>query len=565
MNSSEVQRYLQFDSIHPHVDQFNNYITNHLQNIVKDQLSFVVTNGGKTYKTDILNVYVVRQFQTPAQAHLYDTNYAFDVDVDYKITILSDSKVEQEIVVERHTLFSHSAMVQSNVCVLSSVYGVRSYEYGGDFILRGNRRFIPMSEHLKHNMTYIYVDSKTNELVAEFRPEHPNDRFRSTSTSKIILRKDKYPLFMCKTAESIRNLRQNYDKKVGGLFYVLISYCKKPIPLRVLLYALKCGPEEFVEIVYGMNTKLSRPVLERYMQKVILFTFNCFDHGDGVQQVHKTLGQKLKNLENVYESTMNTINAQVFPNMNDHPNKDFLKVMMIAKQVYELICVAHDAIPIDKYNRDNYKHISVDVASDRIAKLLRQKTYDFCKNTIYRARGTLITRKRKRKEQVSIYYTPEELFTNKLTSCIMSAMATGKWSDKVLGVTHPMKTTNKQCIFSQLRRVNNSCFRKHGMHIGARQKNGDSFGFTCAAETPDGEDCGLVYTLALSAIISCDSIDDTQYYDMLMFYFGDLIVPLLRGCVVDGFCSVSLRFTVCIVVNCGEIPMRSMVSLVGNV
>jgi DNA-directed RNA polymerase beta subunit len=529
MNSKDVQRYLQFDPLHPHIEQFNNYITNHLPSIVKNQLDFDVTNGDMTYRTEILNVYIVKQFQTPVQAHLYDNNYAFDVDIDYKVSILNGGVVEDETVVRRYTLFSHSVMLQSNTCVMSSVYYAKNYEYGGDFILRGNRRYIPMSEHLKHNMTYIYRHPKTDELVAEFRPEHPNDRFRSTSTSYIMLKKDKYPLFTCKTDDSVINLVNSYDKKVGKMFYMKLSYCKKLFPLRIILYALKYTPEDFVRLIYRINTKIDREVLDRYMQRILLFTFDCYDHDNAVQYIYKMWPNKLNNetKDNVYKSIMNTINAQIYPNVNDHPDRELLKVMIVAKHVYELICVTHGVIPMDKYNRDNYKHISVDVASDRIATLLRQRTYDYRESIIYRARGTLMSgKKRKRIEQVNVFHTPEKLFTNKLTSCILSAMATGKWSDDVLGVTHPMKTTNKQCIFSQLRRVNNSCFKLRGRHIGARQKNGDSFGYTCAAETPDGEDCGLVYTMALTSIVSSDSIDDKMYYDILMSNFGDLIVSL---------------------------------------
>ena len=115
---------------------------------------------------------------------------------------------------------------------------------------------------------------------------------------------------------------------------------------------------------------------------------------------------------------------------------------------------------------------------------------------------------------------------HRLSSRIMSAVASGMWSTQRKGVSISLTSTNHDAIEAQLRRISSSLATTNGNHTAPRNVVNDQYGFVCAASSPDGETTGLIYELAVTATLSPPVNDVVVFNLVLARLLAPWIVPV---------------------------------------
>lgn len=95
---------------------------------------------------------------------------------------------------------------------------------------------------------------------------------------------------------------------------------------------------------------------------------------------------------------------------------------------------------------------------------------------------------------------------DRITGALFSALATGRWTSdgSIHDVSQPACVDNAVALRAQLDRIASPLKHQNGQYIEPRTVHETSYGFICPAETPDGEDCGMVRSLALFAAMTPD-------------------------------------------------------------
>lgn len=536
-----------------HIERFKLLITKWLPSMIYEHAGIDTTfeENGKRYQyvVDVRNYRCARQQITPDEAHMRNMNYALDLLVDlhlrvYELGDVPDPKkrktepTEQparrlvhEEKLEDHVLCGHVNMLHGAGCIMSDGCGLESRiqsEVGGSFILRGKRRFIPFMMRLHYNEP-LFMRLKGKQFACEVRSEHLDRPHRSTSTMSVILQPAK------------RN------KKVlgqGHQLYVSLPFLKPYVPMHILVLALGFRFEDFERAMYQMDMDPAylRSLVSFYVHRMRHAHHGCTTREAALLHIAGLYKRYDSDEAKLRDSITKTLNSEVLPHLNfRHPNDqgatNTLKLRYIAWVSGLLYRFGEGQLLAT--DRDSYQYLVFDGASDLLAQLFRQKIVDYTKNGIKTLRRALKMKPKKPKKGEAPLAVPavpipvyervqlDKVFNaNRLTPKLMSAVSTGRWSEEKKGVSHPMKTGGHQVILSQLRRVSSSFLTNKGKHVDPRMLHETSFGLVCAAETPDGESCGLVCTLAMSAVVTPEGDADAMVLLLLECELKDLYVPL---------------------------------------
>lgn len=439
-----------------------------------------------------------------------------------------------------HILVSFPNMLHSVGCKLSDACGTQTRlqkEMGGSFVLRGKRRFVPFMERLQHNLPFFFR-IKGKHLV-EIRSEHLDRRFRSTSTLNVVLN------------PSVRGKHVGHSKMI----HVCIPFLEPPVPLHVLVLAFGWSFERFERCMYTMATEPERlrSHAAPYMNRMRFAHHGCTTRTEALLFVAHLYGRYDACQRKLMQSMENVLHSEVLPHLNHRYEGDdeLGRTWNLKMQYLAWLCgmlFRFGSGEVRETQRDSYAHLVVDGAAELIAQLFRQILREFTKQAIKTMRRGLAMCPTKPKRgahpapsrddrSVAPYrkFTLSKVFNrDRLTPRIMSALSTGRWSDQKRGVSHSMRTINPTIILSQLRRLSSSYLSNQGRHVGPRMVHPSSYGYVCPAETPEGEACGLVYTLAMTAQIT-DASDPEVLTELLTDgVLRDLFIPLSDGVVEGG-------------------------------
>lgn len=134
-------------------------------------------------------------------------------------------------------------------------------------------------------------------------------------------------------------------------------------------------------------------------------------------------------------------------------------------------------------NRNDFGNIAIDDSVEMLGRLIRRVAME---------QGKKID--------------PSGAIPDRMTGAIFSALATGRWTrdGSIHDISQPACVDNDVILRAQLDRIASPLKHQKGQYIEPRTVHDSSFGFICPAETPDGEDCGMVRALALLAAITPD-------------------------------------------------------------
>lgn len=562
-----------------HISPFNRLTSQWIPEMIRDYAGidtvFEENDERHRYVITVDNYRCIRQKVGPDECHRRNMNYAVDIMVDIRMNVyrlpplgnpdkrelsvktvikevdkkrrmelLDDALVEEELQKERdetnkqlvytdelldHILFSLPNMLHSSTCILSDACGQQSRiqgELGGSFIMRGKRRFIPFMEHLKYNIPFFFMNKGVHNC--EVRSEHLDRKFRSTSSINIVLTPAK------------RSRKMVQSKKIS----VEIPFLKPQVPLHVLVLAFGWTFDQFEESMYRMDVDPSmlKNMVSTYMNRMRYMHYNCETQDQAIFHIAGLYKRYDDNAAKLRRSILNTLHSEVFPHLNHVYSDSDKKTADLKMRYLSWLCAllfrfGEGQIPMT--DRDSYEHIVLDGASELIALLFRQLITNFTRQGVKAMRRVLRSRPKKKstgcqpvatgQEQESQHERvklPKVYNAHRLTPKLMSAVSTGRWSDDRKGISHAMKTTNSMICISQLRRVSSSYLGNQGKHIGPRMTHPTSYGYVCAAETPEGEPCGLVYTLASTAIVTPHVDPRPLMLLLLRATLSDIYVPL---------------------------------------
>jgi DNA-directed RNA polymerase beta subunit len=517
------------------IDRCNDLTTAWLKALILELAAIDTTYEDETktkyrFQTQVSNYRAVRQQVTPDECNWRNMNYAFDCMVDIKLNVYVNGCIHRTEIMKDYIIMSCPTMMFSVACIMSDGCDTQTpiqSEMESSFIMRGKRRFIPYIQRLVYNEPMFFKQKMWYRC--EIRSEHLDRPHRSTSTLTLDI------------------LASRKGKLLGrsNLIMVSLPYLKPKVPIHILILALGYTFKEFEESVYMMdeNPEFLKSLIEPYMHRMSHHHANCKTHDDALNYIGDLYEKVNATPEERRKSILNTMKSEVLPHLNHTYDTDkqttFLKMRYIAWLVGIHYRFSEGLIP--GVMRDNYRYICFDGPADLLASLIRIILNGFNKDCVKSLRRTLkqVPKKTKSGEEPVVRVIknaavpiPDRITLNKIynqskiTPKLMSAVSTGRWSEEKKGVSNPMKTTNSKLIASQLNKVSSSLSHNPGKHVDPRMIDSSSFGYICAAETPDGEKCGLNYTLAKTCMITSES-NGYALMDMLIhFDLKDIFVPI---------------------------------------
>jgi len=489
-----------------HTQPFNECVSVWLKDIILAHGSISTIFKEKMYMFTLSNYRFIRGSMLPSHAHMFNSSYTGIILVDIHETVYTKVPtsvgsehvdfpfVEKDCWYKDKTLCHFPIMLYSAACHFSEGSDLDSQtepEYAGGFIVKGKRRYIPLLKSLVNNYPFRFYNKNKQTYTIQVRSEHLDRKHRSTSTLEIVIDEDK-----AKRSSVFHNV------------VVKIPFLIPTVPMTVMVLAMGGSLAAFEENVASSAGRLWDPKLFR--KYLIMFRHDhhgCKTQEDALMYIGRLYG-KVNNVS----AAEHVIKSEILPHLNGFGHNSSKCYYMA--YIYGLLIVFKEG-KVPATDRDSRMFTRLVDSGTSLAFLFRMLFLMYVKQGLKILRRVL--NQDKEVEVMKIYNH------KRLTLKIMSALATGTWSKKRKGVSHPMTTTNEQAIISQLRRISSSYLNNDGKHIGPRMIHPSACGYECAAETPEGEACGLVYSLACLARVTRAS-DADSLMEYLLCMAGDLIV-----------------------------------------
>ena len=505
-----------------HTQSFDDCTERWIRDIVLNHGNITTVFEERMYCLTLLHYRFVKDSMVPSKAHAYNSSYTGRVVVDVREMVLTRKQtptpsdntafpfVDVDTLHRNITICELPIMLYSKCCHFSEGYDLNHQtepEYAGGFIVKGKRRYIPLLKSLMNNYPFRFYNKHRKTFTVQVRSEHLDRKHRSTSTIELILDEDK--------------------AKRSSIFYnvvVNVPFLPPTVPVTILVLAMGWTLAEFQGAVqHALGHLWDEALFDNYFLMLRHDHHGCETTEDALHYIGNLYG-KVKNTS----SAMHMIHSEVFPHMNgdDNPRS---KGFYLAYIYGILVLFRERRLP--ETDRDSRIYTRLIDSGTSLAVLFRLQFLNFVQQGLKILRRVL-NREDKQVDVRKIYNHV------RLSQKLISAIATGMWSNKRKGVSHPMVTTNEQAIISQLRRISSSYLNNDGKHLGPRMVHNSSFGYECAAETPEGYPkqpillrgvcvCALLLLLVVVACGCCCSGGWLLFLCYTSVFFGGRYVCVL--------------------------------------
>ncbi|CAK79043.1 unnamed protein product (macronuclear) [Paramecium tetraurelia] len=502
-----ITSYLSFRGLQKqHIDSFNYFIEQRLEQIVKSPLNQRITcESDSSFLLEYLSIrvenptftsswdkYSLKSLLYPHECRLNDQTYAGDIYVNVRIHMKGREPIEEkDVLIGRMPI-----MLGSKKCNLSGKTEAEIFQYGecpydpkGYFIIEGNEKVILILEQVVDNRIIVDVDNKTDQYVSTVQ----SYQLETKSKASIILKKNKFyvksssfkdaPLFIVFKALGIVN-----DKEIIELIGTEPSIVEK------LLMSFQDSSDEKIK------TQLDAL---QYIGKLITSKFGG--------QSSNLADQAREKLAQVFLAHVNCKKYDFYP-----------KAIYLGQMVRRLILAMEDKRFVD--DKDYYGNKRMRCAGN-LLELLFEDLFKGLNSTI----SSIL---KKELGKANCKFTPKDVtmkmkeFGVDITKGLNRAIKTGKWTIQRFhmdrqGVTQLLARISYTSALGMLTKMR-SQVQKTLKVSGPRALVGSQFGMICPADTPDGEDCGLVKTLALLTHITQEDIQDSVYKIILSMGVEDI-------------------------------------------
>ena len=466
-----------------HATPYSNMLVQGLHDVVQSMGSISIMMDDISCSTTLSNYRFRGPRIAPSLCREQGTTYDGEILVDISLTRrrVSTGEILSGAQVSGAVLCRFPVMIYSDSCALRRGYANEgSHDYPGTFIVNGKRRFIPLVKTLVHNTPLFFQDKSRQVFTMHLRSEHMDRPYRSTSTLEMVISRAK-------------------KRKRYAVYSIMVAIPFVPtgIPLGLLVKALGGDVTGFSATVDTFVDGVCSPdVLAPYYAQL------ADDAGDrGVEEALGRLGELCRKDTKRLEFMLH---LEVCPHVNKGsrtpPETWGDKLNYLGYLCARLIMFAESRVEVT--DRDCQRYTRVTSAGALLASLSRRLMVQHFHQCACRLRKLACNEAPLGENVLSHVY-----HHTRLTKAINTAMATGNWSAFRKGITQSLITTNEYVVISQLRRLVSGVLSSDGKHVQPRVVHSSSYGYECAAETPEGEQCGLVRALALFARLTpmCDA------------------------------------------------------------
>lgn len=355
-------------------------------------------------------------------------------------------------------------MVKSDYCWLNGLpekdlaeLGEDPKDFGGYFIINGRERVVIILEDLAPNTIITSLDEVAGKDNITVKVFSTRQGFRSRIA---VTRK---------------------EMRTGETLYISFPGLPRILPLSVVLRALGLSDDEILDLFEDE---------EKPEMKVNLEICKVENGEDALKYIGSRIavGQRA---EIQVTRAQQVLDLFLLPHIGNEADYRKKKAVFLARMAKRAIEIDLGTREVD--DKDHYMNKRLKIAGDMMEELFRTAFGALVKDIKYQTEKNYARRK---KIDLRRAVRPE-VFTKR----VMYSLATGNWPGGRTGISQILDRTNYISVLAHLRRVTSTLSRTHP-HFEARDLHGTHWGRFCPCETPEGQNCGLVKNLALSARIT---------------------------------------------------------------
>ncbi len=493
------------------VESYNNYV-NYLIPLITQENSVVTVISEECGLKHVVSFGRIR-IQRPVQQYaegLYSAvmpqtcknqslSYVATVMIDVKHQVFSFDKDDAErtytlletIDVLEYPLFEIPAMVGSDLCNRQRRVDAPDecrFDHGGYFIVNGNDKVIIPQENQRINNPLVMRCRHTQNkysFMCEVRSHAIEEKIRSTSTLRIYITRavtgEMPSVFVAIPFVTAMDVPLAY-------VFTLLGISDLPSMLALLVGKKSNRHNKIRPLAQGVLEESGEALTQD--EVLALICKNGFSDAPLSTATYRPQGMNAADLNKLLAN-------ELLPHiaLTNHPVALQRKALFIAMAVRKLLYVFSGDRPPD--DRDDYSNIHIELPGYLLATLTRFHWRIVLKQ-INKSIHCAVGKK---------YITPTDLLTGskRITNALRFAISTGNWGTQKggstqKGVAQQRTNTNPAAAVSHQRRIN-SGINRESKQSSARQLHPSTRGYLCANETPEGQACGLLKVLALTAEI----------------------------------------------------------------
>ena len=348
------------------------------------------------------------------------------------------------------------------------------YDPRGYFIIKGAEKVILIQEQASKNRVIVEIDK--GNVMAQVTSSTHEKKSRTVVTSK------------------------------HGKIYMKHNTFTEDLPIAILFKALGVSAEQEIFQLVGTQKQFLETLAMSLQESSAL---NIITE----KQALRYIGSKIKNSKaaNTGRTRIQEakdILASVVLSHVPCEHYDFrAKVRYLAIMVRRVVEAMNDPTKVD--DRDYYGNKRLELAGQLVG-LLFEDLFKRFNSDLKKYIDKVFSKPRSQKSE--IFDVVRAIRTDTITQGLASAITTGNWSLKRFkmeraGVTEVLSRLSFMSALGMMTRVN-SQFEKTRKISGPRSLQSSQYGMICPSDTPEGESCGLVKTLALTTHITIDHPED---------------------------------------------------------
>lgn len=348
------------------------------------------------------------------------------------------------------------------------------YDPRGYFIIKGAEKVILIQEQASKNR--VIVEIEKGNVTAQVTSSTHEKKSRTVVTAK------------------------------HGKIYMKHNTFTEDLPIAVIFKALGVNAEQEIFQLVGTQKEFLETLSMSLQESSALNIITD-------KQALRYIGNKIKNSKaaNTGRTKMQEakdILASVVLSHVPCENYDFrAKIRYLAIMVRRVVETMNDPTKVD--DRDYYGNKRLELAGQLVG-LLFEDLFKRFNSDLKKYIDKVFSKPRSQKSEV--FDVVRAIRTDTITQGLASAITTGNWSLKRFkmeraGVTEVLSRLSFMSALGMMTRVN-SQFEKTRKISGPRSLQPSQYGMICPSDTPEGESCGLVKTLALTTHITIDHPED---------------------------------------------------------
>lgn len=450
----------------------------------------------------------------PQDARLRNFTYSsrMMIDLNIKYIIRGEQVIHKQL--QHIQIGKLPIMLKSCVCVLNQYKhippeqtGECFMDPGGYFIINGSEKACIGQERAAENNVQCFDIRKTNNM------------WDWTAEIKSV------PDFKCISPKQIHMYVSSKSNEFGKEIVVKVPRLNATVPLFILFRAYGVLSDKAIceHIILDTSVKgEQQPVMLKALAASIAEASRVLTQEDAINYImqyamytpinmDKETGEEKKR-----EFTENVLNNDVFP----HCRTPHQRLYFMGYMANKLIRCSLGWNPPD--DRDSYANKRVDLTGTLLNNLFRNYFNKMIKEMTKQIRREIKTGSWRSTEDYTSIITMTNMYkiikSSTLENGIKRALSTGDFglkhlSSSKVGVAQVLNRLTYISSLSHLRRVNTPV-DKSGKLIPPRKLHPSSWGFICAAETPEGASVGVVKNLAYMTVVTIPSNSEPLYHNI---------------------------------------------------